>query len=271
MMDTRNKVVLITGGASGMGRLEALDFARRGAKVAVWDMNDGALKALEDEVGKGGLTIKGWVCDVTNREMVYRLAKEVEAALGPVDVLINNAGVVSGKKLLNEADEKIVQTINVNLLAYIWTIKAFLPGMIERNSGVLVNMSSAAGLIGVRGLADYCATKFGVYGLNEALRMELRHRAPKVRTLVICPYFTDTGMFKGVKTRFPLLLPILKPEYVARRIVNGVLKGRKQIILPRFVYAIKILRLFPVGFIDLIAEFFGISNAMDEFTGREAQ
>jgi all-trans-retinol dehydrogenase (NAD+) len=264
MVNIKDKVVLITGGASGVGRLEALDFARRGARVAVWDMNEQAIKALEAESS----SIRGWKCDVTDREQVYSLAREVESTLGPLEVLVNNAGVVSGKTLLETPDEKIIQTMQVNTLAHFWTCKAFLPGMMKRNSGSLVTMASAAGLIGVKGLADYSASKFAAFGLNEALRMELKHSAPEVKSLIVCPFFIDTGMFKGVKTRFPLLLPILKPEYAAKRIVVAILKGKKRLIMPRFVYLVNLLRLFPVGFLDAMAEFFGISRAMDEFTGR---
>jgi all-trans-retinol dehydrogenase (NAD+) len=140
--------------------------------------------------------------------------------------------------------------------------------MIGRNSGHIVNIASAAGLIGVRGLADYCASKFAAYGFNESIRMELRRIKSGVRTTVVCPFFIDTGMFSGVKTRFPLLLPILKSSYAAKKIVDAVLKNKEQLIMPRFVGTLFILRLFPPAVVDTAAAFFGISRAMDEFKGR---
>ncbi|MDR0402488.1 MAG: SDR family oxidoreductase [Treponema sp.] len=269
MKDISDKLVLVTGGASGIGRLMALDFAQRGGRVAVWDMNAPALKDIEEEAAAKGLFVTGMVCDVSDRAAVARQAKALVEKLGPVDILINNAGIVSGKKLLEIQEEKIIQTINVNVLSLFWTTRAFLPSMMERNSGHIVTIASAAGLIGVKGLSDYCAGKFAAIGFDESLRMELRRAKSKVTTTVVCPYFINTGMFNGVKTRFPLLLPILSSGGAAARIVRAVLKNRKRLIMPRFVYATLLVRLFPPGLIDILADFFGISSAMDEFTGRE--
>jgi all-trans-retinol dehydrogenase (NAD+) len=264
----KNKIVLITGGASGIGRLMALDFAGRGAKTAVWDLNPQGLRGLEEEALQKGLFIRGWVCDVSDREAVYSQARILKAELGPVDILINNAGFVSGSTLLETADEKIKQTMAVNVFSLFWTAKAFLPAMLERNTGHIVTISSAAGLIGVTGLADYSACKFAAFGFDEALRMELRRLKSPVRTTVVCPFFIDTGMFQGVTTRFPFLLPILKSSRAARRIVGGILKNRKRIIMPPLIYTVYFLRLLPVGVMDAVADFLGINHSMDKFTGR---
>jgi all-trans-retinol dehydrogenase (NAD+) len=269
MKPITNQLVLITGGAGGIGRLMAFGFARRGARVAVWDLDEESLRALEAEARREGLFIRAMSCDVSDRNAVYVRAKALEAELGPPDILINNAGIVSGKTLLETPDEKIIRTVNVNILSHFWTLKAFLPSMIQRNTGHIVTIASAAGLIGVRGLGDYCASKFAVFGLDESLRMELRRLESRVRTTVVCPFFIDTGMFRGVKTRFPLLLPILKPATAAGRMVKAILKGHKRVIMPRFVYALYLLRLMPVAVLDWAADFFGISHAMDDFTGRK--
>jgi all-trans-retinol dehydrogenase (NAD+) len=143
--------------------------------------------------------------------------------------------------------------------------------MIERKSGHIVTISSAGGIIGVRGLADYCASKFAAVGFDESLRMELKRIKSPIRTTIVCPFFIDTGMFKGVKTRFPLLLPILKPEPAVKRIVKAVLRNRKRLIMPPFANSVLFLRIFPPGVMDALAGFFGINHAMDEFTGREGQ
>ncbi|MDR0600075.1 MAG: SDR family oxidoreductase [Treponema sp.] len=270
MEDAANKGVLITGGASGIGRLMALDFARRGARVTVWDLNREALEALNAESAAEGFSLTAAVCDVSDRAAVYREAERLLAGSGPVDILINNAGLVNGQTLLNIPDEKVEAAMAVNALALFWTVKAFLPSMLKRNSGRIVTVASAAGLIGVRGLTDYCAGKFAAVGFNEALRMELARPAGGIKTTLICPFFIDTGMFQGVKTRFPLLLPILKSEDVAKRAVKAVLAGKKRLILPPFVYSIFWLRLLPQGIMDWVAGFFGVNHAMDEFTGRAA-
>jgi all-trans-retinol dehydrogenase (NAD+) len=269
MKDINGKTALVTGGASGIGRLMAFEFARRGARVAVWDLAAPALKKLEAEAAGRGLAVTGMVCDISDRAAVYRRAKGLVKKLGPVDLLINNAGVVSGKTLLETPDEKIQKTFDVNVFPLFWTAKAFLPSMIERKTGHIVTIASAAGLIGVRGLADYCASKFAAVGFDESLRMELRRIKSPVKTTVVCPFFIDTGMFRGVKTRFPLLLPILKSEDAVKRIVRAVLGDRKRLVIPPFANAVLLLRALPPGILDAAAGFFGISHSMDQFKGRE--
>ncbi|MDR2194905.1 MAG: SDR family oxidoreductase [Treponema sp.] len=264
----KDKVVVITGGASGIGRLMSLKFAAQGARVVAWDMNRNGLSHLENEAAEKHLFVKGMACDVSDKNAVYELAKTVARDIGAVDVLVNNAGVVSGKPLLNTPDEHIIATMNVNVLAHFWTCKAFLPSMLERNSGHIVTIASAAGLIGVKGLADYSASKFAVFGFDESIRMELRALKSAVRTTVVCPFFINTGMFDGVKTKFPLLLPILQSGYVADRIVHAVLKNKTRLILPWFASTTLLLRLFPPAILDVIAGFFGINHSMDEFKGR---
>jgi len=276
MKNIQNKVILVTGGASGIGKLMAFAFAKKQARVIIWDINGDGIKAAENEASETGLFIKGMICDVSDKENIYSQAKKLIADYGPVDILINNAGIVSkkpqnpepGPLFLSLPDENIIKTININTLSLFWTCKAFLPGMVERNSGHIVNISSAAGIIGVNGLPDYCAGKFAAFGFNESLRMELKRMKSAIKTTVVCPFFINTGMFDGVKTRFPLLLPILKPEYAAKKIVSAVLKKKKLLIMPRFVYSVYLLRLMPVGFMDWAANFFGISHAMDDFKGR---
>ncbi|MDR1106585.1 MAG: SDR family oxidoreductase [Treponema sp.] len=268
MKSVKDRLVLVTGGASGIGRLMALDFARRGGKVVIWDLSQKAIGETVEEGRKEGLEIDGAICDVTDRLAVYKCAEELTEKAGPVDVLVNNAGIVNGKTLLDTADEKIRKIMDVNSLSLFWTAKAFLPSMLERDTGHIVTVSSAAGLVGISGLADYCASKFAAFGFNEAVRMEMRRLRSKVRTTVVCPFFINTGMFDGVKTRFPLLLPILKPSYAASKIVKAVLKNRKSLIMPAFVYCIFLLRILPVSVFDFIADFMGVNHSMDSFTGR---
>lgn len=266
--DLRNKVALITGGASGIGKLLARYLAQQGAIVIVWDVNESAIKGLEAEAAEHKLSIFGMVCNITKRDEVYQQAASIKDTWGPVAILVNNAGVVSGSTFLNTPDEKMIQTMEVNTLAHFWTLKAFLPDMISRNEGHIVTIASAAGIIGVTGLADYSASKFAAFGLHEAIRMELRRLKKNIQTTVVCPFFINTGMFDGVKTRFPLLLPIMEPEQAARRILNAILKNKKRLIMPPFVYSVYLLRLLPVSWFDGLADFFGVNHAMDSFKGR---
>jgi all-trans-retinol dehydrogenase (NAD+) len=262
------KIALITGGASGIGKLVSFGLGKLGCRIIAWDINSESLETFSREAKALGIDVTTMVCDVSRRGDIYLNANLILKDFGKVDILVNNAGIVSGKTLLETSDEKIEKTFAVNTLASFWTVKAFLPKMIERNAGHIVTISSASGLIGVKGLADYSASKFAVFGFHEALRMELRKDKMKIKTTIVCPFYTSTGLFQGVKTRFPLLLPILKPEYVAGQIVKAIKKGRKRLIMPKFAYSIFLLRFFPVGFFDAVADFFGISSSMDDFTGR---
>ena len=269
MTAVHNKHVLITGGASGIGRLLVLGCASLGATVTVWDLDaDGAEGVALEAAAAGASGAHAFACDVSDREQVYACADEVRAAAGDVDVLVNNAGVVGGRPLLELSDECIENTFAVNTLALFWTTKAFLPAMKARGSGHVVTVASAAGLIGTARETDYAASKFAAVGFNESLRQELRRSGCGVRTTAVCPYYIDTGMFKGVKTRFPLLLPVLKEQDVADRVLKAIQHDQPLVQMPFMVSTLPALRLLPVWAFDQLADFFGLNNAMDAFTGR---
>lgn len=264
------KIVLITGGSGGLGRLIAEKAAALGATVVLWDIHPEALAEAADEIGSAtGGKVSTHVCDVSDRLAVYRTAESVRRDVGRVDVLINNAGVVSGRPLLECSDEQIERTVNVNTMSLFWTAKAFLPAMIEAGSGHIVTVASAAGVIGVVRLADYSASKWAAVGFDEALRMELRRIGPGVRTTVVCPYFIDTGMFRGVKTRFRWLLPILNKEAVAEKIIRAIRRNKARLMMPWIVYFVPPLRILPVGVFDRLAGLLGVNSSMDEFVGHE--
>lgn len=266
MSDLAGRHVVITGGASGIGRLTALALARRGARLTIWDINGDALERVVAELGAEA---RGLICDVADRAQVYARAAETTAAGGPVDVLINNAGIVSGHDFLDLPDEKIEATFDINVLALFWTCKAFLPAMIARNRGHLVTIASASGLIGVARLADYSASKWAAVGFDESLRAELARVAPGVITTVVCPYYINTGMFRGVQSRFPALLPILEEDDVANRIVRAIETNRRRLVMPWLCHFVPLLRVLPIGLFDRIANFLGVNASMKAFVGRQ--
>jgi len=118
-------------------------------------------------------------------------------------------------------------------------------------------------------LADYAASKWAAMGFDESLRGELRQIAPGVKTTVVCPYYIDTGMFSGVKSRFPWLLPILREDDVATRVVAAIQRDRRRLMMPPLVYLVPMMRVLPVGVFDWVASFLGVNASMDEFKGRE--
>lgn len=259
--------VLVTGGGSGLGRRMALEAARRGARVLIWDISADGGTDVRDQIRSAGGVAEAQAVNVADRDSV----KEAAAAAGPVDVLINNAGVVTGRLLLDAADEDIQRTFNVNVMALYWVTRAFLPGMVQRSRGTVVTVASAAGLVGVARQTDYSASKFAAFGFNESLRAELRAGKTGVDTLVVCPYYIDTGMFDGVRTRFPRLLPILKEEVVAAKVLDGIENGRRKLVLPPLVNLVPAARLLPVGAFDRLMDVLGINRTMDKFTGRPAE
>ena len=259
--------VLVTGGGSGLGRRMALEAARRGARVLIWDISADGGTNVRNEIRRAGGLAEAQAVNVADRDSV----KEAASAAGPVDVLINNAGVVTGRLLLDAADEDIQRTFNVNVMALYWVTRAFLPGMVARGRGTVVTVASAAGLVGVARQTDYSASKFAAFGFNESLRAELRAGRTGVDTLVVCPYYIDTGMFDGVRTRFPRLLPILKEELVAAKVLDGIESGRRKLVLPPLVNLVPAARLLPVGAFDRLMDVLGINRTMDRFTGRPAE
>jgi len=262
-----DKTILITGGASGIGRQLALKMAAQGGRIVLWDLDQSRMDDTLAEIRKArSQEHRGYRCDVSRREQVYEMAERVVGDVGAIDILINNAGCVSGKQFLECDDQQIQRTIEVNTLAHFWTVKAFLPPMLEAG-GHIVTVASAAGVIGVSGLADYCASKWAAVGFNESLRVELRRSFPGVKTTVVCPYFVNTGMFDGVRSRVSWLLPILDEEVVADRILHAIRRNRAQVFLPRNVGFLPLLRIMPARWFDAFASLLGINRAMETFVG----
>lgn len=268
MTQVAGKRVLITGGASGIGRQLADELAARGANICLWDIDADGLDRAAKELARHGVQVSTMTCDLSNKANIEACAARLRDDDQQVDVLINNAGVVSGGYLLDIEDEQIERTFAVNTLALFWMTRAFLPDMIHAGAGHIVTIASAGGFTGTARQVDYSASKFAAVGFDEALRVELHKLGTPVKTTVVCPYYVDTGMFSGVKTRFSLLLPILSQDYVVRRIVRAIEKDRRRLIMPRMVYSIFLMRLLPVFVMDALLRFFGVSNTMDEFTGR---
>src|SRR5919112_5208163 len=269
MSEIVGKNIVITGGARGIGRQIAMKMARLGGRVVVYDVAAEALEAIVDEIVAAGGEAYGYVCDVSNRREVYRIADEVKARAGPVDIVVNNAGIISGRRLLEIPDERIEAVFGVNVLALYWVTKAFLPEMIERNSGHIVTMASAAGLLGVDRQTDYSASKHATIGFTESLRAELKRAGRTgIKTTIVEPFYVDTGMVKGVKSRFPRLLPILKQEEVAAKVVRAVTQNQKEVRIPPMLKLVPVLRILPVSLFDRLAGFLGVHESMDCFVGR---
>lgn len=262
--------VLITGGASGLGALLATELAMRGAtEIVLWDRDAEGLERVAGQLELLGAHAHSYRVELTDAADIAETGERTLAALGGIDICINSAGVVAGRDFSELTDEALVRTFEVNTLAQFRVIRAVLPGMLERDRGVLVNIASAAGLTGVARQTDYSASKFASVGFTESLRAELRKRGSGLRTLLVCPYYVNTGMFAGVRSRVPLLLPTLDQHRVARQITDAIESGKQRLILPPFATTALLVRALPVPIADAILDLFGINHTMDGFVGRQ--
>ena len=193
-------VVLVTGGANGLGRALAFRFARRGARVVIWDIDRDAIEDTVKHFTALGFKIFAYRVDVTDKEAVAKVANRVREEVGPVTLLVNNAGVVSGQKILDLTDDQITRTFAVNTISHFWTVRAFLPDMIAARQGHVVTIASLAGHLVSARLSDYCASKHAAVGFTDALRFELNNDGLEdIIVTEVSPYYIDTPMFKGVE------------------------------------------------------------------------
>lgn len=289
------QVCVITGAGSGLGRLFALEFARRRATLVLWDINrqsneETAEMAREiyrqmkpstgssDRVQELPLLqpkVYTYMCDVSKRESVYLTAEKVRSEVGDIDLLINNAGVVSGRHLLDCPDELIERTMMVNCHAHFWTTKAFLPKMLELNHGHIVTVASSLGLFTTAGVEDYCASKFGAIGFHESLSHELK-AADKdgIKMTLVCPFLVDTGMFEGCKIRKEMapFFPPLKPEYCVKQAMRAILTDQPMICTPRVMYMVTFMKtVLPFDAIVCMYKFIGADKCMYPFLAQRKE
>ncbi|HLM64944.1 MAG TPA: SDR family oxidoreductase [Acidimicrobiales bacterium] len=260
--------MLVTGAAHGLGRQLAVQASRRGCRIVAWDLDGPALDDLAAELGSALLARS--VVDVTDIGSVAAGVTEVPGGADVVDIVVNNAGVVSGARLVELQPQQIERTFAVNALALYWVTKAFLPSMLRLRRGHVVTMASAAGLVGVARQTDYSASKHAAVGFMESLRAELRRDGAAISTTTVCPFYIDTGMFEGARSKVPWLLPILHEPDVAARILRAVERDREMLRLPLVVGSLAVGRILPTRLFDRLMDVLGVNESMDEFVGRSA-
>lgn len=268
MTKIKGRTLLITGGASGIGRIMGRMALQRGAKkVVVWDINEDNIAATESELNSYG-EVKGYKVDVANTEMVKQMFALTTKECGDVDILINSAGIITGNKTFAEQSQQdIDRTMAINATAPMTVALQALPPMLERNVGHICNIASAAGFIANPRMSTYAASKWAVIGWSDSLRVELQEAKSNVHVTTIAPYYINTGMFDGVRSR---IIPILKPEWVAKKILNAIEKNKKISSWPLGYHLIRTLQaLLPLRALDLLCKVLGIYNALDHFKGRK--
>tara|TARA_B110000014_G_scaffold229911_1_gene191075 strand:+ start:330 stop:1160 length:831 start_codon:yes stop_codon:yes gene_type:complete len=272
MKDLKNKKVLITGGARGIGKQIALEFARKGADVIICDsdksfLNENEFKENIKEIENLGVSCYGFYLDVTKYEDVMRERKSILDLVGKIDVLVNNAGVVFGGNFLEVPIKKHQLTYDVNTCGIINMLHVFLQDLIDQPIAHIVNISSASGFIPLPGGSTYASSKAAVTSFSESLNTELKKDGNgHVGMTIICPGYVQTGMFDGVKE--PILVPILTPEKLAKKIVKAVQKNKRFVLEPTFVKFLPFIKgVFPQFVLDFFGHAMGVNRSMDLWKG----
>ncbi len=267
MKNLNGKTVLITGGAAGIGKIMARLLLEQKSRVIIWDINQEKIDETIDEFsGKG--TISGYKVDVSNIALVRETAKKVKEEVGTVDVLINNAGIVVGKYFHEHSTNDIIKTMDINTNAPMIVTHVFLDDMMKQNSGHICNIASSGGIISNPKMSVYAASKWSVIGWSDSLRLEMQQLKKNIKVTTIMPYYINTGMFDGVKSK----IPILEPGPTAFAIIKAIRKNKKIMTIPGYLYRLTRISqgLFPVILFDWIAgNVFGIYKTMEHFKGHK--
>nr|WP_249220600.1 SDR family oxidoreductase [Burkholderia cenocepacia] len=263
----KDQVVVITGAGSGIGRALAIELALKGARLALSDISESGLAQTLAQLPIG-VSAGSYVLDVSNREAMLRHADDVVRDFGQIDFVINNAGTSVLATVEHATLEEFEKVIGINLWGVIYGTKAFLPMMLARRQGCIVNVSSVFGLVATPCSAAYTISKFGVRGLTETLWQELEGTG--VRAVLVHPGGINTGISKVPKaaheTEFERrLLAANKrqmtttPEQCAREIVAGLVRGNKRLLVGNGARSLQwIARLFPDSYGALVRRKLGV-------------
>lgn len=263
----KNKNVLITGGASGIGKIMGRLALEKGAlNLIVWDINEANMETTKNEFGKRYPNIHFLKVDVSNPEEIANAAEETRKVASPVQIIINNAGIVAGDYFHSQNTNSIRKTMEINAIAPMYVAHEFLKCMIEHNEGHICNIASAAGMLGNPQMAAYAASKWAVIGWSESLRLEMQQLKSKVKVTTVTPFYISTGMFDGVKSP---IIGIIKPEKAAQRIIRGIERNHIFVRMPAIVYILPFVKgILPVRAFDfVVGKLFGIYKGMSSFKG----
>ncbi len=268
-MDFKDKIVLITGGCSGIGKIMARKVLERGAShLVILDINEVGLAETKAEFLKFGKTISTYPINLGIREQIIDIAQKVKSEVGYIDVLINNAGVVTGTYFHEHTHDQIDFNMSINSLAPMHLTLEFLPGMIERNVGHVCTIASSAGLVSNPKMSVYAASKWAALGWSDSVRLEMEKLKKNVHFTSFLPYYINTGMFDGVKSR---IVPILDPEKTAEKILKSIESHKKIVATPLPFWFIRLSQgILPLKIYDwVMGNVLGIYDTMSDFKGRK--
>lgn len=233
-MDYSDKVVVITGASSGIGRESALKFAKLHATVVLVSRNKNKLEEVAKELSKFQTQVLVYVCDVSQKEQVAQMSKQVLEKFSTVDILVNNAGFGIYGNFNDLKVEEIESQMATNYLGMMYCTKAFLPRMLEQKSGHIVNVASVAASFGIPAMAGYCASKFAMLGFSESLYHELKGSG--VGITVVSPIMVKTNFFDHNSfNKMPKYTAALSATTVANAVVRAASSPRLEIVTPQIV------------------------------------
>lgn len=234
-MDFDGKNVVVTGASSGIGRQAAIEFARKGANVVVAARRQQRLQQVEDDLKRFGVSTLACRCDVSDKSQVKRMHDAVFEVFDSVDILVNNAGFAIYGSVSELTVDEIESQMATNYLGMVYCTKNFLPSMLDRGSGHIVNVASVAASFGLPGIAPYCASKFAMLGFSEGLKHELKGTG--VGITVVSPIMVRTDFFDHPSFEsMPKYSPwSLSPKTVAAAILRAANSSRLEIIVPPVV------------------------------------
>jgi short-subunit dehydrogenase len=261
-MSDGNPVVLLTGAAHGIGRATALALAARGTPLGLIDRDGVGLAAVAQDLKERGATVADATADVTDREGLRRAVASIEAAIGPIEVLVACAGIGTLTLVPNLDTSTLRETLEVNLVGVAQSIEAVLPGMIARGGGHIVGVASVAGYRGFPWMISYSASKAALIAYLEALRPGLRRRGVTVTT--VCPGFVRTQLSTSVPYQRPVKM--IEPEEAARHLVRAVEKRPRNCVFPWDTrIGLAVLKYMPDGLFDRLMRWFGPQALHVEF------
>ena len=233
-MDFKDKVVLITGASSGIGKETAIQFAKKGSNVILVARRKQKLEQLDDDLKKYKISTLICECDVSDKLQVEKMSKLVLDSYGSIDILVNNAGFAIYGTVFDLTIEEIESQMATNYFGMIYCTKNFLPLMLEKKSGHIVNVASVAASFGLPGIASYCASKFAMLGFSEGLKHELKGTG--VGITIVSPIMVRTNFFDHSSfKKMPKFSLSLSDKTVAKAILRASNSPRLEIIVPSIV------------------------------------
>lgn len=257
MKDFNNKVVVITGAGSGIGRALAFAFAKEGCKLALNDFNEQALYDTAEAIRKNDTEVFTTVFDVADKNAMQEFANNTAKHFGRVDIVVNNAGIGLGDYMLHEVDLNLFERVmQINYFGVLYGSYAFIPHLLKQPEAALINISSIFGLTGIARSTAYCSSKFAVYGLNQCLMQE--YADTNLRIHSVHPGGINTNISKNsldyksvgdtkLHDAFQKEFLKLSPDYAAQVIIDGIKKDKRKILIGKEAHLLDVVtRFFPM-------------------------